>query len=113
MLTVSYWMDHRVSNGGARESNQGAKGICNPIGGTTIWTNQYSPLPPHPPELMSLAAYVSEDGLVGHQLKESPIGLANFICLSTGEHQGQEMGVGGKGMGDFLDSIGNANEENT
>jgi hypothetical protein len=23
-------------NGGARESNQGAKGICNPIGGTTI-----------------------------------------------------------------------------
>jgi hypothetical protein len=33
-------MDHRAPNGGARESNQGAKGICNPIGGTTIWTNQ-------------------------------------------------------------------------
>jgi hypothetical protein len=29
------------SNGGARESTQGAKGICNPIGGTTLWTNQY------------------------------------------------------------------------
>jgi hypothetical protein len=29
-------MDHRVPNGGARESTQGAKGICNPIGGTTI-----------------------------------------------------------------------------
>jgi hypothetical protein len=29
-------MDHRAPNGGARESNQGAKGICNPIGGTTI-----------------------------------------------------------------------------
>jgi hypothetical protein len=28
-------------NGGARESTQGAKGICNPIGGTTLWTNQY------------------------------------------------------------------------
>jgi hypothetical protein len=41
MLTVSYWMDHRAPNGGARESTQGAKGICNPIGGTTIWTNQY------------------------------------------------------------------------
>jgi hypothetical protein len=25
-----------VSNGGARESTQGAKGVCNPIGGTTI-----------------------------------------------------------------------------
>jgi hypothetical protein len=44
---------------------------------------------------MSLAAYVSEDGLVGHQWKERPIGLANFICLSTGEHQGKEVGVGG------------------
>jgi hypothetical protein len=44
---------------------------------------------------MSLAAYVSEDGLDGHQWKERPIGLANFICLSTGEHQGQKVGVGG------------------
>jgi hypothetical protein len=42
MLTVSYWMDHRAPNGGARENTQGAKGICNPIGGTTLRTNQYS-----------------------------------------------------------------------
>jgi hypothetical protein len=62
---------------------------------------------------MSLAAYISEDGLVSHHCKERPIGLANFICLSTGEHQGQEVGVGGEGMGDFWDSIGNVNEENT
>ena len=48
---------------------------------------------------MSLAAYVSEDGLVGHHWKERPIGLANFICLSTGECQGQEVGVGGQGSG--------------
>ena len=38
-----------------------------------------------PPELVSLAAYESEDGLVGHQWKDSPISHANFICLSTGE----------------------------
>jgi hypothetical protein len=68
---------------------------------------------------MSLATYVSEDGLVGHQWKERPIGLANFLCLSTGEHQGQEVGVGGEGSGggegmeDFWDSTGNVNEENT
>jgi hypothetical protein len=67
---------------------------------------------------VSLAAYVSEDGLAGHHWKERPIGLANFICLSTGEHQGQEVGMGGKGsggegMGDFWHSIGNVNEENT
>jgi hypothetical protein len=68
------------------------------------------------PELVSLAVYVSEDGLVSHQWKERPIGLANFICLSTGERQGQEVGGGrerGEGMGDFWDSIGNVNEENT
>jgi hypothetical protein len=50
---------------------------------------------PPPPELVSLAAYVSEDGLVGHQWKERPIGLADFICLSAGERQGWEVGVGG------------------
>jgi hypothetical protein len=44
---------------------------------------------------MSLAAYVSEDGLVGHHWEEKLIGLANFICLSIGERQGQEVGVGG------------------
>jgi hypothetical protein len=67
---------------------------------------------------VSLAAYVSEDNLVGHQWKERPIGLANFICLSTGERQGQEVrvgerGVGGEGLGDIWGSIGNVNEENT
>ena len=53
---------------------------------------------PHP-ELVSLAAYVSKDDLVGHQWKERPIGFANFICLSTGEGQGQEVGVGFRGVG--------------
>jgi hypothetical protein len=67
---------------------------------------------------VSLAEYVSEDGLVSHQWKERLTGLANFICPSTGERQGQKVGVGGSGsggesMGDFWDSIGNVNEENT
>jgi hypothetical protein len=99
-------MDQRAPNGGARESTQGAEGICNPIGGSTIWTNQY------PRELVSLAAYESEDGLVGHQWKESPIGLANFICLSTGECQGQEVGVGwwGSGWGSMWGTFGIALE---
>jgi hypothetical protein len=69
---------------------------------------------------MSLGAYVSEDGLIGHQWKERPFGLANFVCLSTGEWQGLEVrvgeygsGQGWEGMGDFWGSIGNINEENT
>jgi hypothetical protein len=45
-------------------------------------------------ELLTLTVYVSKDGLVGHHWKERPIGLANFICPSTGERQGQELGVG-------------------
>jgi hypothetical protein len=43
---------------------------------------------------MSLAAYVSDVGLVGHHWEERPIGLANFICLSTEKCQFQEFGVG-------------------
>ena len=51
------------------------------------------------PELLTLAAYISKDGLVGHQQKKRPIGLANFICPSTGERQAQKGGVGGQGSG--------------
>jgi hypothetical protein len=53
-------------------------------------------------ELLSLAAYVSKDGLVGHHCKERPIGLANFICPSTGEYQGQKGEVGGYGIGGWV-----------
>ena len=47
------------------------------------------------PELISLAAFVAEDGLVDHHREERPLNIANFICPSTGECQGQEVGVGG------------------
>jgi hypothetical protein len=47
------------------------------------------------PKLLTLAAYVSKDGRVGPHWKERPIGRANFICPSTGERQGQKVGVGG------------------
>jgi hypothetical protein len=46
------------------------------------------------PELLTLAAYVSKDGLVGHHWKERTIGQANFICPRTGERQGQKLGMG-------------------
>ena len=60
-------------NEGARESTQGAEGVCNPIGGTTIWTIQH----PHPPlpRAVSLVAYVGKDGLVSHQWEERPLVL--------------------------------------
>jgi hypothetical protein len=64
-------------------------------GSATLYVVQQYELSSTPLELVSLAAYVSEDGLVSHHWKERPIGHANFICPSTGECQGQKVGVGG------------------
>ena len=74
-------------------------------GSVTLYVEQQYELtsnpPPPSPELVSLAAYVSENGLVGHQWKERPIAGANFICLRIEECQGQEVGVGeGVGRGE-------------
>jgi hypothetical protein len=49
------------------------------------------------PEVVFRPAYVAEDGLVGYHWEERPLGLTNFICPSTGEYQGQEVGVSGWG----------------
>ena len=60
-----------------------------------------------PPELMSLAACVTENGLVVHHWEERPLGLENLICPSTGERKKWEWvgsGAGwGEGIGDFWD----------
>jgi hypothetical protein len=71
-----------------------------------------------PQDLVSLAAYESEDGLVGHQWKERSIGRAKFICLSNRGMPGPRSGSGwvgewvGERVGDFWDSIGNVIEIN-
>jgi hypothetical protein len=61
---------------------------------------------------MSLAAYVAEDGLVGHHWEERPLGIVNIICPSTGECARAKnwewvvRGAGrGKCIGNFQDSI--------
>ena len=48
---------------------------------------------------MSLAAYVSKDGLVGSQWKKRPIGFANFICLSQGNARAKKWEWVGGGVG--------------
>jgi hypothetical protein len=63
-------------------------------GFATLWVEQHYELT-STPELLTLAACVSKDGLVGHHWKKRLIGLENFICPSTGERQGQKVGVGG------------------
>jgi hypothetical protein len=110
MLTVIYWMEHRAPNEGARKSTQGAEGICNPIGGTAIWTNQY------PPERVSLVAYVAEDGLVSHQWEERPLVLLRAYAVHGNARARKQEWVGwgagwGKGIGGFGYSIWNVNEK--
>jgi hypothetical protein len=43
MLTAKHWTDHRVPNGGVREKAEESEGVCSPIGGTIISTNQNLP----------------------------------------------------------------------
>jgi hypothetical protein len=35
-VSVVKRVENRAPNGGARESTQGAEGVCNPVGGTTM-----------------------------------------------------------------------------
>jgi hypothetical protein len=60
---------------------------------------------------MSLAAYLSEDGLVGHHWEERPLGLVYFIYASVlGNGRAKKWdwvrrGVLEEDLGDFWDSI--------
>jgi hypothetical protein len=106
MFTVSYWTDHRAHNGGARESTQGAKGNCNPIGGTTIWTNQY------PGALVSscicIKRWPSQLALEREAHWTGKLYMPQYRG-TPGPKRGSgwvEEWVGWVGMGDFWDSIG-------
>jgi hypothetical protein len=48
MLTANHWTEQEGPNGGVSERTEGDEGVCNPIGRTTISTNQIS-LPPELP----------------------------------------------------------------
>jgi len=43
---------------------------------------------------MGAAAYVAEDGLVGHQWVEKPLILLRLDLPSVGEYQSRETGMG-------------------
>jgi hypothetical protein len=75
---------------------------------------------PVPPELMFLAAYVAEDGLVSHHWEEKPLILWRLYAPVQGNAKDRKQEwvgwvVGqrrGEGIGDFWKSIQNVNEEN-
>jgi hypothetical protein len=45
-LQINIGRKHRDPNGRVRERTEGAEGVCNPIGKTTISTNQIPQTPP-------------------------------------------------------------------
>jgi hypothetical protein len=85
-FTAIHWTEHRVPNGGVRGITQVTEGVCSPIEGTTIWTNQYPQSSQdlttnqrlHLKGLKAPVTYVAEDGLVGHQWEERPLVLWSF-----------------------------------
>jgi hypothetical protein len=51
------------------------------------------------PELLTLAAYVSKDGLVGHHWKERPIGHTNCISPVQGNTRAKKKKNGNEWVG--------------
>jgi hypothetical protein len=114
MLTVIHWMEHRVPNEGARESTQGAEGVCSPIGRTTVWTNQYTQSSQglnHQPKSThggthGSSCICSRGWPSRTSMGWEALGPVKVLCPSVGECQGQDMGVGrlvsrGRGEGVF------------
>jgi hypothetical protein len=70
------------------------------------------------PELLTLAAYVSKDGLSAITGKRGPLVRQTLYAPVQGNGRAKKWewvgrGVGEEGVGDFWDSIGNVIEENT
>ena len=86
MLTANLWTEHRVPDGGVEEGTEGVEGVCSPMGRATVSIGQIPKAPRnwtikqrvHMEGLMALAEYAVEDGLVGHQWEERPLGLRRF-----------------------------------
>ena len=98
MLSGDHWTEHRVPNQGVRERTEGAKGVCNLTGGTTIWINLYprgsQGLNQQPKSTHGTPAPICSRGWSC----QSPMGgealvPGKALCPSGGECQEQETGV--------------------
>ena len=122
VLTVIHWTVHRVPNEGVRERTQGAEGVCSPIRGTTIWTNEY-PLNSqglnhqpksthgvtHGSSCICSRGWTSRTSMGGEAL-----GPVKVLCPSVRECQDQEAGVDqlvSRGMGEEIGGFLTGNHE--
>ena len=85
MLKVSYWNEVGVPNGGVEEGTEGVEGACSnnivnrldPPRAPREWTTNQKI---HMVGPMALAAYVAENGLVGHLWEKRPLVLRVFYA---------------------------------
>jgi hypothetical protein len=127
MLVANHWTEHKFSNGVVRQRTEGAEGVCNTIGRTTISTNQT-------PQSSQGLNYQSRSTHGGTHASSSicnrgwpcwasmggqALGFVKARCPRVGEFEGGEMGgfgwVGehphgsmrmGNGIVDFQGEIG-------
>ena len=102
MLEAKHWTEHKIPNVGVRERTEGAAGICNHIGRTTISTNpntQTSQGLNHQPKSTHGGTHGSSSmcnrgwpclASVGGET----LGPVKAQCPSVGECQDWETGVG-------------------
>ena len=77
MVKNTAYFECRVPNGRVGEGTEGAEGMCSPMGGATVSTGPTNQRV-HMEGPRASATYVAEDGLVGHQWEEWPLGLREF-----------------------------------
>jgi hypothetical protein len=110
MLSAKHWTEHRVPNGGAR--------VCSPIGGTTIWTNQYpqcSQGSNHQPKSTHGGTHgsshiCSRGWPCGTSMGGEALGPMKAQCPSVGECQDREVGSGWIGGGRGIRGFQRGNE---
>ena len=122
MLAANHWTDHGVPSGGVRERTEG---ICNPIGRTTISTNQSSQGLNHKPRSTLRGTHGSSNIFrrgwsCQASMGEEALGSVEAWCPNVGKWEGREAEVGGwmgahshrsKRRGDGIEGVLGGNQE--
>jgi hypothetical protein len=103
MIAANHWTEQWDPSGGVRGRAEGAEGFCNSIGRTTISTNQnpqssqglnHQPKSAHGGTHGSSCICSRERSYLA-SMEGEVLGPVKARCLSVGECQGGEVGMGG------------------
>jgi hypothetical protein len=98
MLAANHWIEHRVPNGGVKQSTEWVEGVCSPIGGTTISTHQSSQGLHHQPTSTHGGTHdsspiCSRGWPCLESVGEEALGPEKAWCPNVGKCDGREVGV--------------------